>query len=57
MGVVRGLGVQLVRAAEFSENLHTVQLARLKPVDEIVIDDRIEYHRTISAGASTEAGE
>ncbi len=34
MAVVRGLGVQVIRAA----------------ADEIVSDDRIAYHHTISAG-------
>jgi hypothetical protein len=50
VAVVRGLGVQLVRAAELSENLHVVQLGCLEPVDEIVVDDRVRYHHTISAG-------
>jgi hypothetical protein len=42
VAVVRGLGVQLVR---------------LEPVGDIIVDDRIEYHHTISTGGSTEADE
>jgi hypothetical protein len=54
--VVRGVGGELVRAAELGENLQPIQLVRLEPVGEIIVERRID-HDTISAGPNTEADE
>jgi hypothetical protein len=54
MGVVRGLGVQLVRTAELGGSLYVLQLARLESVGEIAMDGCVEYAHPISAGPSTE---
>jgi hypothetical protein len=56
VAVVHGVGVELVRAAELGENLQPIQLVRLEPVDEIIVQGRID-HETISAGPNTEADE
>ena len=56
VAVVRGVSVELVCAAELGENLHKIQLVRLEPVDEIIVEGRIGYD-TISAGPNTEADE